>query len=77
MARLLVFFFVNEYNNRDKHEASGNQLVLFFLESRVGFVFPRVSFVFPRVLILIESLWVMIYKLFSRSPNIPRRSSRQ
>ena len=56
MAGLLVFFFVNEYNIRDKHEASGNQLVLFSLESRVGFVFPRVSFVFSRVLILIENL---------------------
>ena len=38
MAGLPVFYFVNEYNNRDKHEASGNQLVLFSLESRVGFV---------------------------------------
>ena len=55
MAGLLVFFFMNEYNIRDKHEASGNQLVLFSLESRVGFVFPRISFIFPRVLILIEN----------------------
>ena len=77
MAGLPVFYFVNEYNNRDKHETSGNQLVLFSLESRVGFVFPPVSFVFPRVLILIESLWVVIYKLYSCFPIIPRRSSRQ
>ena len=55
MAGLLVFFFMNEYNIRDKHEASGNQLVLFSLESRVGFVFPRISFILPRVLILIEN----------------------